>query len=138
MVCLCQIIFFLRLFYLYISNIHFYLCKHQVLFDPTSYMKYWIVLISFLFFIHLTFASTTSFANSILFYSVLFFLTISSKLITSMMMMMNCFCGMVDRRKAFRLISSRDYCQRSSPTQISDTPRAGFEPAQSLSSDLVK
>ena len=33
-----------------------------------------------------------------------------------MMMMMNCFCGMVDRRKAFSLISSRDHCQRSSPS----------------------
>ena len=27
--------------------------------------------------------------------------------------MMNCFCGMVDRRKPFSLISSRDHCQRS-------------------------
>ena len=42
--------------------------------------------------------------------------------------LMNCFCGMVDRRKAFSLISSRDHCQRSSPSRISDTPRAGFEP----------
>ena len=32
-----------------------------------------------------------------------------------MMMMINCFCGMVDRRKAFSLISSLDHCQRSSP-----------------------
>ena len=39
-----------------------------------------------------------------------------------MMTMMNCFCGMVDRRKAFSLISSRDHCQRSSPSRISDTP----------------
>ena len=45
-----------------------------------------------------------------------------------MMMMMNCFCSMVDRRKAFSLISSQDHCQRSSPSRISDTPRAGFEP----------
>ena len=36
---------------------------------------------------------------------------------------LNCFCGMVDRRKAFSLISSRDHCQRSSPSRISDTPR---------------
>ena len=36
------------------------------------------------------------------------------------MMMMNCFCGMVDRQKAFSLISSWDHCQRSSPLQISD------------------
>ena len=40
-----------------------------------------------------------------------------------MMMMMN--CGMVDRRKAFSLISSKDHCQRSSPSRISDTQRAG-------------
>ena len=37
-------------------------------------------------------------------------------------MMMNCFCGMIDRRKAFSLISSRDNCQRSSPSRITDTP----------------
>ena len=55
-----------------------------------------------------------------------------------MMMMMNCFCAMVDRRKAFSLISSRDYCQRSSPSRISDTPRAGFEPVQNLSSGFVE
>ena len=42
-----------------------------------------------------------------------------------MMMMMNCFRGMVDRRKAFSLISSRAHCQRFSPSRISDTPRAG-------------
>ena len=39
-----------------------------------------------------------------------------------MMKMMNCFCGMVDQWKAFSLISSRDHCQRSSPSRISDTP----------------
>ena len=55
-----------------------------------------------------------------------------------MVMMMNFFCGMVDQRKAFSLISSRDHCQRSSPSRISDTPRAGFEPAQNLSSGLVE
>ena len=54
------------------------------------------------------------------------------------MMMMNCFCGMVDRRKAFSPISNRDHCQRSSPSQISHTLRAGFEPAQNLSSGLVE
>ena len=47
--------------------------------------------------------------------------------------MMNCFCGMVDRRKTFSLISYRDHCQRSSPSTISDTTRARFEPAQDLS-----
>ena len=28
---------------------------------------------------------------------------------------LNCFCGMVDQRKTFSLISSRDHCQKSSP-----------------------
>ena len=44
-------------------------------------------------------------------------------------MMMNCFCGMVDRW---------DHCQRSSPSRIFDTPRAGFHPVQNLSSGLVE
>ena len=35
--------------------------------------------------------------------------------------MMNYFCGVVDRQKAFSLIFSRDYFQKSSPSQISDT-----------------
>ena len=52
--------------------------------------------------------------------------------------MMICFCGMVDQQKTFNLISSQDHCQRSSPLQISNMPQAGFEPAQSLSSDLVE
>ena len=48
----------------------------------------------------------------------------------SMMMMMmiyddEFFCGMVDQRKAFSLISSRSHCQRSSPSRISDVLRAG-------------
>ena len=47
------------------------------------------------------------------------------------------FCGMIDRRKTLSLISSRDHCQKSSPSRISDTPRAEFEPAQNLSSGLV-
>ena len=67
-----------------------------------------------------------------------FFIIISwPEIVLVMMMMMNCFCGMDDRRKAFSLISSRDNCQRSSP-RISDTLRAGFEPAQNLSSGLVE
>ena len=55
-----------------------------------------------------------------------------------MMMMMNYSCGMVDRQKAFSLISSQDHCQRSSPSQISDTPRAGFKPTQNLSPGFVE
>ena len=54
------------------------------------------------------------------------------------MMIMNCFCGMVDRRKMISLISSLGHCQRSSPSRISDTLGAGFEPAQNLSSGLVE
>ena len=53
-------------------------------------------------------------------------------------LMMNCFCGMVDRRKVFSFIFSRDHCQRSSQLWISDAPRAGFEPAQNLNSGLVE
>ena len=34
------------------------------------------------------------------------------------MMIMNCFCGMVDQRKAFSLIYSRDHCQRSLSLRI--------------------
>ena len=59
----------------------------------------------------------------------------SRLLIGRMMMMKNCFCGMVDRRKACRVFPNRDHCQRSSTLQISDMPRAGFEPAQNLSSE---
>ena len=55
-----------------------------------------------------------------------------------LMMMMNCFCGMIDWSKVFSLISSWDHCQRSSPSRISDMPRAEFEPAQNLSSGLVE
>ena len=36
------------------------------------------------------------------------------------------------------LISSRDHSQRSSPSLISDSPVAGFEPAQNLSSGFVE
>ena len=54
------------------------------------------------------------------------------------LMMMNCFCGMTDRRKAFSSISSRDHRQRSSPSRICDTLQAGFEPVQNLSSGSVE
>ena len=55
-----------------------------------------------------------------------------------MMMAMNCYCGMVDRRKVLNLISSRDHSQKLSPWQTSQTPRAGFEPAQNPSSGFVQ
>ena len=41
--------------------------------------------------------------------------------------LMNCFCGMVDRRKSFSLISGRVHCERSSPSRISDTSPAGLD-----------
>ena len=55
-----------------------------------------------------------------------------------MLMRINFFCGMVDQRKTFSLISSWDHCQRSSPSRISNMPQAGFEPVQSLSSGLAE
>ena len=45
---------------------------------------------------------------------------------------------MVDRRGALSLISSWDHYQRFSPSQISDTPRTGFEPAQNLGTAFVE
>ena len=55
-----------------------------------------------------------------------------------MMMMMDCFCGMGDLRKAFSLISSQDHCQRSSLSRISDTQGAGFEPSENMRTGLVE
>ena len=55
-----------------------------------------------------------------------------------MMMMMNCFFGMVDQQKVLSLISSQDHCQGSSPSQISDTPQVRFEPMQNLSSGFLQ
>ena len=52
--------------------------------------------------------------------------------------MMDCFCGMVDRGKAFSLISSRDHCHISSSSRISNATRAGFGPAQDMSSGFVE
>ena len=54
------------------------------------------------------------------------------------MMMISFFGGMVDRRKAFSHMSSRGDCEKFSPSRISDTLRAGFEPAQNLSLDKVE
>ena len=44
---------------------------------------------------------------------------------------------LTDERR-LRLIFSRDHCQRFSPSQVSKTLQAGFEPAQNLTSDFVK
>ena len=54
------------------------------------------------------------------------------------MMMVNCFCGMVDRWKTFRLFSNRDHCQRSSPSRISDMLQAEVKSALNLNSDLAE
>ena len=85
-----------------------------------------VILIACMVFLSLFLGAKNVFANS--------FLTCTARL---MMMMMNSCCGMVDRREALNLISSRDYCQRFWPSQISDTMPLGFEPTQNLSSDLV-
>ena len=61
-----------------------------------------------------------------------------SKLNSLMMMMKNCFCGMVDRQKEFSLIYSRDHCQISSLSRISDISWAGFQTAPNLSSGFVE
>ena len=55
-----------------------------------------------------------------------------------MMMMINCYCGMIDRQKAFSLMSSRDLCQKSSQSRISYAPRAGSEPVQNLRSGFAE
>ena len=54
------------------------------------------------------------------------------------MMIMNCFCGIVDRRNALSFIYIRDHCQRFSPLQIADMSPAGFEPVKNLNSGFVE
>ena len=54
----------------------------------------------------------------------------------SCMMMINCFCGMVDQRRRSALFLAGNI--RSSPLQISDLPRTRFQPAQNVSSGLVE
>ena len=52
---------------------------------------------------------------------IVFFINIVEYKVPSkviMMMMMNCFCDMLDRRNVFSLISSRDHCQRFSPSRV--------------------
>ena len=48
------------------------------------------------------------------------------------------FCSMVDRRKAFKFIYFQPGPLSEIPSRTSDTPRAGFEPTQNLSSGLVQ
>ena len=56
------------------------------------------------------------------------------------LMMINCFCGMVDRRKTLSLIYIWDQRLLSEMLNIviSDTPRAGLEHALILSSGFVE
>ena len=49
-----------------------------------------------------------------------------------MMMMMNCFCGVIDERILCSLVSSRDHFQRSSLSLTSNMVQARFEPGQNL------
>ena len=48
--------------------------------------------------------------------------------------MINRFCGAADQQKASSHFSSQDHSQRSSQSRINNVQRAGFEPAQNLSS----
>ena len=43
-----------------------------------------------------------------------------SRMCNMHLIMMNCFCGMVGRRKALSLISSWDHCPRFSPLQMNE------------------
>ena len=51
------------------------------------------------------------------------------------MMMMNSFRGMIDQQKAFTPYFQPRPLSEFFTITISDTPRAGFEPAQNLSSE---
>ena len=54
-------------------------------------------------------------------------------------MMVNCSCIMVDRRKSLTLFYLEPgHCQKFSPQQISNTPQAGIEPAVKLSSNFFE
>ena len=54
------------------------------------------------------------------------------------LMMMTWFSRTVDLWKALCLIFIRDHFQRFSPWQTSETPQAGFEPTQNLSSGFFE
>ena len=48
--------------------------------------------------------------------------------ISKIMMMINCFCGIVDQLKVIIRIFNWDHCQSFSPSETSNTLQAGFEP----------
>lgn len=54
------------------------------------------------------------------------------------MVMMNCYFGMIDRRYMLSLTSCQDHCQRISALRIPDIPRVGFASAQNLNSEVEK
>ena len=60
-----------------------------------------------------------------------------SKNLEAFMIMMNCFCGMVDRRKVFSLISSQYHCQRFSPSRFIDTSRLFSFQRSQLRNELI-
>lgn len=49
---------------------------------------------------------------------------------------MNCFCGVIDQRKALNLTQGQEHCQRFSRLQIIDSLLAEFDPAQNLIEDI--
>ena len=55
-----------------------------------------------------------------------------------MMIMMNCFSGMVDRRNLISIIFSRNLYQRFSPSKISDMPGARFKSLPKINSNFVE
>ena len=54
------------------------------------------------------------------------------------MMMMNFLAEWLMEEKCLCLISIQDHSQRFLPLQVSETLRAGFEPAPNLSLDFVE
>ena len=50
---------------------------------------------------------------------------------------MNCSCELIDGRKTLSFITSWNNCHTFSPSQVSNTPRGGFEPAQNLRSGFT-
>ena len=55
----------------------------------------------------------------------------------TMIMMINVFCRIADRRKVLNLVSTRDQSQKFTPSWISNAPKVGFKPVQNLGSNLT-
>ena len=131
--CICTYI------YIYIYNIYIYIWTNQIIRSRKLEMiRYIIHNICNIYAIYVCILSFHLWKTDIKISLLRKLFGGSSKYIKSkgsimMMMMMNWFGDMVHQRKIFSLISSRDR-QRSSPSLISDMPRAGFETARNLSS----